>query len=521
MPDNYGITTATQGNSTGRVFTRHGKHANGTAFNAADWIGRLAAALEDVAAQARPAFPFSPETPHYGPLDEYWPSIHRQYRDLAARAKHDLEAAKIFAESHLWLKSDPVEARAILREHPLLRPGLIGSSKSEGVGFILPTHDWFHVDLKSLVSHLAKRAMKDSGEQAAQLLHRYLTAGEEANLPAYEIVLLHGLRLDRRFDLGSEAYLAPYEDAKATYGLPDEPEKWLNGAGRNPSRSPTAVLVRSLRWGPGVAPPPDDGNFSNKSHQACAPKVKYRFPGDYEIDLANRFPDDSKVLVDLLSIATRSPLISHTSFVRVAKWVEELDPNFAFGLRSSSAYLSDAWPKEHQLCQQDAAAFAALASRWCTYRGKRDVIDLAIRRLAASFARGGGPFSAEDRILDVSIALEIMYGPIKHKLTYQLATRAKRLLGQGTDQRGWISARVKSFYEVRSAIVHGQKKIKGGRRAIDKALEDGRDLACLTLAELLSQGPVRDWDKLREEATQIYGSGSRIFYSSMEMRDGN
>jgi len=499
MPDDYGSTTATWGNSTGRVSTRHGKQANGTAFNAADWIGRLAAALEEVAAQARPAFPFSPETPHYGPLDEYWPSIHQQYRDLAARTKHDPAAAKLFAESHLWLKSDPTEARAILREHPLLRPGLIGSIKREGVGFILPTHDWFHVDLKSLVSHLAKRAMKDSGEQAAQLLHRYLTAGEEANLPADEITLLHGLKLDRRFDLGSEAYLAPYEDAKGTYGLPDEPEKRLNSAGRNPSRShrpvSTAALVRSLRWGPGVAPPPDDGDFSNKSRRACTPKVKYCFPGDYEIDLANRFPDDSKVLVDLLSIATRSPLISHTSFVRVAKWVEEIDPNFACGSRSSSAYLSNASPKEHQFCQHDAATFAVLASRWCTYRGKRDVIDLAIRRLAASFARVGGPFSAEDRILDVSIALEIMYGPIKQKLTHQLATRAERLLGQSTDQRGWISNRVKSFYGVRSSIVHGQKKVKGGHRAIDKALEDGRDLACLTLAELLSHGPISDWDK--------------------------
>jgi len=493
MPDDYRITTI-QSNFNGHVFTRPDKQANGTAFNAADWIGRLAAALEDIATQARPAFPFSPETPHYGPLDEYWPSIHRQYRDLAARAKHDPAAAKLFAESHLWLKSDPAEAKAILREHPLLRPGLIGSGKREGVGFILPTHDWFHVDLKSLVSHLAKRAMKDSGEQAAQLLHRYLTAGAEANLPAYEITLLHGLKLDRRFDLGREAYLAPYEDAKATYGLPDEPAKWLNGAGRNPRPVNTAALVRSLRWGPGVAPPPDGGDFSNKSYQACALKVKYRFPGDYEIDLADRFPDDNKVLVDLLSIATRSPLVSHTSFVRVAKWIEELDPNFACGFRNSSTYLSDAAPKEHPFSQHDAATFAALASCWCTYRGRRDVIDLAIRRLAASLARVGGPFSAEDRILDVSISLEIMYGPIKHKLTHQLATRAKRLLGQGTDQRGWISNRVKSFYAVRSAIVHGQKKIKGGRRAIDKALEDGRDLACLTLAELLSRGPVRDWD---------------------------
>ena len=139
--------------------------------------------------------------------------------------------------------------------------------------------------------------------------------------------------------------------------------------------------------------------------------MKYRFPGDYEIDLTDQLLDDSKVLVDLLSIATRTPLISPTSFVRVAKWIEELDPSFACSFRNSSASLSDASPKEHPFSQQDAAAFASLASRWCTYRGQRDVIDLAIRRLAASFARVGGPFSAEDRILDVSIALEIMYGP--------------------------------------------------------------------------------------------------------------
>ena len=285
------------------------------------------------------------------------------------------------------------------------------------------------------------------------------------------------------------------------HGLPDEPAKWLDSASQNPSWSNhpvhTTALVRSLRWGPGVAPPPDSGDFS--TNRACIPKVKYRFPDDYEIDLTDRLLDDSKVLIDLLSIATRTPLVSHTSFVRVAKWIAEIDPNFACSFRNSSAYLSDAAPKEHPFSPHDATAFAALASRWCTYRGRRDVIDLAIRRLAASFARVGGSFSAEDRILDVSIALEVMYGPIKQNLTYQLASRAKRLLGQGTNKRGWISNRVKSFYEVRSAIVHGKKKIKGGQLAIDKALEDGRDLACLTLAELLSRGPVRDWDKPMED----------------------
>jgi len=130
MPDDSSSTPPRR-NFNGRVFTQPDKQAH--AFNAADWIDRLAAALEDVAAQARPSFPFSPETPHYGPLEEYWPSIRRQYRELAARAKHDSAAAQVFAASHLWLQADPIAARAILREHPLLRPGLIGSGKREGV----------------------------------------------------------------------------------------------------------------------------------------------------------------------------------------------------------------------------------------------------------------------------------------------------------------------------------------------------------------------------------------------------
>ena len=51
---------------------------------------------------------------------------------------------------------------------------------------------------------------------------------------------------------------------------------------------------------------------------------------------------------------------------------------------------------------------------------------LAVRRLAASLSRPGGPFGEEDRILDVAIALEIFYGG---KQGHELAKRAARLLG--------------------------------------------------------------------------------------------
>ena len=103
-------------------------------FNEAAWIERLAAALERVAAEARPSYyPLPADIPRSGRIDELWSALHRGYRALAARAKHDPAASLQFEESHLWVKTDPVEAMTILREHPLMKPGLEGSGMNEGV----------------------------------------------------------------------------------------------------------------------------------------------------------------------------------------------------------------------------------------------------------------------------------------------------------------------------------------------------------------------------------------------------
>ena len=63
-----------------------------------------------------------------------------------------------------------------------------------------------------------------------------------------------------RFRSGSLA-LEPslHESAKAEFDLLDEPEPWPKT-----SLSTAAVLVRSLEYGPGVAPPNDDAGRRNK-----------------------------------------------------------------------------------------------------------------------------------------------------------------------------------------------------------------------------------------------------------------
>ena len=466
-------------------------------FDEADWIARLAAALETVAANAEPLnFPLPPEIMRSGPIPthEYYSVLHRGYRDLAARAKHDPEALRQFNESRLWVKTDPTEARAILREHPLMKPGLEGSGKDEGVLFRI-LNKGFRSDLTWLVSHLAKLSVKEGGAEAARRLHRILSAGANACVPAYETIVFHGLFVKRRIDLGNGAYLAPYEHARSEFGLPEEPEPWPKSSHPN-----AAVIVRSLSYGPCVAPSDDGPGFPQM-------QIAYRFPTNYQIDLESWF-NDSKLLVDLLSIAARVPLLSRTLYVRLPKWIEEIDPNFAFGARNSRGFTSDMWPKGRDLSQDDVDAFVALSRGWGTYAGKSDSMEIAIRRLAGSFSRPGGRFGEEDRILDVAIALEVFYGG---KTGHKLAQRAAGLIGESAAEQKRIYDQAKRFYDLRSSIVHPKKPMP----ALDllyKVLEEGCDLACRTLASLLKRDTPVQWaDVMRrlQPETQTYIEAKR------------
>ncbi len=447
-------------------------------FNEAAWIERLAAALEQVAAEARPSYsPLPSDIPRSGRIDEYWSALNRGYRALAARAKHDPSALIQFKESHLWVNGYPAEAMTILREHPLMKPGLEGSGENEGVR-LWTLNSMHRSDLMLLVSFLAKLSVKEGGKEVSRRLHHYLTAGANGTIPAYEITVIHGLVVKTRINLGAGAYLAPYADARAEFGLPDEPEPMSKT-----SHPDAAVLVRGLEYGPGVAPTNDDAALNDV-------QVSYRFPVEYRVDLESWF-GDSKLLVDLLSIATRLRLLSRTRYVRLARWIEEIDPNFAFGTQESGGFVSDVWPRRgHDLSRGDVDAFLDLARGWYTYPDKPDTMHLAIRRLAASFSRPGGRFGQEDRILDVAIALEAFYGGTTG---HKLSQRAAALLGATAEEQKRAYDQARGFYEMRSRIVHW-KKPPHSLDALNKELEVGRSLACLTLSSLLTRNAPLRWE---------------------------
>ena len=103
---------------------------------------------------------------------------------------------------------------------------------------------------------------------------------------------------------------------------------------------------------------------------------------------------------------------------------------------------------------------------------------------------------------DVAIALEVLYGG---KTGPDLAQRAAALLGETAAEQKWTYDQAKGFYDARSRIVHWEAP--PSLDILDRELETGRNLACLTLAKLLNrQEPLRWVDVMRNRLpeTQAY-----------------
>ena len=405
--------------TTGSVYTRCAMRER--QFDSNEWITKLAAAIEeDVTRSDAPWLDYPEEPPHDSAEgDRQWRL--RQYGALARRAKTDAVAARQFAKSRFRLVSVSNETKSILRGHPALAGADASSSQLEGIRVQLLNRSTL-LDFDSLLSRLAKVSLVDGADGAAGLLDRFLSDGEAGRLPAEEIILVRGLSLGGRIELAEGAYLAPYEDARSTFRLPDEPDEWVKSGGIDPARwnrsSATAALVRPLTWRPGFAAGHRDGGSPFEP-------VCYGFPPDHAVGSIEQLFQDRSLLIDLLSAVVGSRLISHTSFVAVPNWIRIIDPNVANPrVRDGSAGLFDVWPKDQALGNDDAATFAALARGWIAYRRTHRSIDLAVRRVASSLGPVAGEFGLEDRLLDLGVAMEAMYGPLKFgRIKRQLKAR--------------------------------------------------------------------------------------------------
>ena len=442
-------------------------------FDSSAWTEQLANALEALA----------PTTELYveEAVGEQLVS-HDEYRALARQAEDHLGRTRVRSPSARFIQEEqlPTALRA-LRTHPLISSALSLDDNDGQIIMGFPRRV-FRAELAALAGNLVKLAIRQDGRHAAEALHRFLDLGRRRELTGHEITGFYGLKTSGRIDIADGAFLAPFEDVKDEFRLQDfvRGSAWDNPVheGRH-----VTVLVREFAWGPGVASPREDRFW----HATYA------------------FPVDDEVILSLLCAAMRSPspeLMKSALFIRVPMWLEGIHPIFGDGVEFGYGGPPDSQYRESELSSDAVAGLQEMAQGWLDYQGDRDALEIAARRIRASFSRTG-KFEAEDRVLDVAIALEIMYESESPETTYGLASRAGWFLGNDPTHRLEIFDRVRDFYKVRSSLVHRGRPPRGSRDALDRASLDGTDLALETLRNLLGKKRPPEWNRLAMSAPEV------------------
>ena len=418
------------------------------------WIDRLAQALDDLVesiAAVRINLPTLSNS---------------EYRSLARQANQDVNANLFFEEYLPKLDSYPAAAIAILQEHPVLRRESTVAAGKPAVMMLMPPGAASRVELDRLSLYLTKTAVRRGGRYAAGILDEYLNLSEAKTLPAQEITLFRGLQVDRRFEIGEGAFIGPYGQL-VDRGLLRERRAAPDESPPDYRQMEVAGVVRGLTWGPGIRPP----MTSRTPVGEGVPDVSFPCLGDQE---------GLGVIVDLLSVLTRSELDILSIQYRGTDFMGEIDPSFKTGITTALVEKSRLRPfmRTGQRLEDEHVDVLRKSIRdWTRGDG---LVDRALRRLTSSVARTGR-FRFEDSILDLSIALEMMYS-IDNEMTYKLGTRAGYFLGNDALERNRIFDIVRKLYGKRSDIVHGRQTV---RAELEQISSDGLELARNTLLKLL------------------------------------
>ena len=427
-------------------------------FDESKWVADLGTALELLAQNASEGvLRASRRVKHLLTFD--------QCRELAQLAKHNAGAEDDFKALQVKLNCFPTEAMAILLDHPVVRRALPDSSE-DGVIQQVMLEEWDSLRLSELLSRTMKTVLKAGGKEAAFALNRFLTLGDNGNLRGYEMTVFDELEVNGRADVGESAFLAPYDDVKEAYSLPDH-EKTSSRSLRSIQATPATVFVREFSWRIAIGPLP--------TNRGSIIKPEYPFKVSYEN------------IIDLLSIVTGKPLTAPLQYIQALGQGHDtmITKQSVAGMRRGA---------RHLLSDHEVVTFREFMRGWEACTQRHDAVELAIARLADSFSRTGR-FELEDRILDTATALEILYELGGSELKYKLATRGACFLGDSDEESKSIMKRLKTFYDQRSAIVHNGKP-KISRRTVAENLSDVSDLACRTLHKLLRDGQPSDWDEL-------------------------
>ena len=383
----------------------------------------------------------------------------------------------------------------ILAEHPVIQSA--SASSTNGFAYWIEIMDQgANTNLLNVVEGLYLHATGDPGndfEAASTELDSLLqlsqqpkdyTLPDRANV-GYHAHLFFGPRVSEQIEIPDGMSVVPLEQISpfisASVLQLFTRESFLTG-----QQNPTTALIEPFPWTPVLQPQREEP----EPDPALQPPLLPPF-----VDVASLF-------TELLAITHASPIGTvlsfpyciHPSTSGLLGSRETSVPVHAIPSRLSHLGFHRAPPVR---ADAFATAITAFGHRNDSHFNQYKPV---ISRLAQSLLRHG-EFGLDDKILDVSIALERMYEIDSGQITKKLRRRGSRFLGDTWEGIKEISNQFGRFYNVRSAIIHHRRASKASRRLLspknmERAFDMGYGLARDTLIKLLINGPPDDWNEL-------------------------
>ena len=463
------------------------------AFDASAWIDRLAPALAALAeaqegyldevawrrdGSHRAAPGLQPEQPH-----EFTDDLVRLYRDA------EFGKGSVRERHYDPIRTALIRVREGLSEHPALAPAAESGDGLDNFTIVLPDRAGSASAL-AVAAGLTVRAAEHSGGgfgKACREWHSLFAGGGERGSGelglGYHVALFQGLRLREKVRVSDDMAIVPFAriGAFVDKGIFDliAPRIALHGNWQS-----IAAVVKPFRWKPEARPWTEEIEL-------------------LDLDWGGSFREDAEVLIELLALAHGAPIVClatiHYCIDRIACCLlgqQHFHGSWTLG-RSARTFDASAGSCE--------ASGSAMEEAWRMF-GKRDDVSFSryrpvIGRLAEALARNGR-FAAEDRILDVAIALERIYEVDRGEIAFKLRMRAAYFLELDRNGRWQVFDEAGKLYRARSAIVHNARQSAASRRRQEAAFKMGADLARRSIVKLSLDGPPSDWNEMVNKETE-------------------
>ena len=401
-----------------------------------------------------------------------------EYRALAARAAGDVGLQELLSQYLTEIGGDPEAVIGLVLKHPAAG-GVFGGQGKDATTFVTMPGKGFRVELKQFARRAAALGARLGLRAAAAEVDQLLTLGAKGRLPGYDVVVIRGLSMEGVTELGPGTWLASYDEALARQLLrADQP----GPANDDPDYRgmQAVVLFREMTWSPCLVAPPTSKNLGDPP-----PTARYKWHSGPALS----------VLLDLLSLVT-SQRIGVVEMLSCAPALTALDPNFGPG--SKTRFQAWEWWKVKAFEPAEAAEVRGLCEAWGSFGGAgRDHLELSLGRLVSSERRNLGRFRYEDRLLDIAVALEVLFGLQGGELTHKLSVRAAYLLGDSGEERLAVYKSVQHLYEERSRIVHGNRPRRDGTKTdTEETVEGAYRIGRAALLKILVKGSFPEWTRL-------------------------